>query len=82
MFEQKETASGYIQYVHTTTGETQNDHPKLLEMLHVIRNQHKSIKYITYRSATKLWFLKQTFYSKNSRMYTFPLQNLHISIGK
>lgn len=65
MFEQRETKNGYIYYVQKTTGETQNDNPKLLEMLHVIRNQHKSIKYITYRSATKLWFLKQSFYSEN-----------------
>lgn len=65
MFEQKETETGYIYYVHKQTGEAQNDNPKLLEMLHVIRDQYKSIKYITYRSATKLWFLKQSFYSEH-----------------
>lgn len=51
-------------YVNKQTGEQQNDSPQLLEIMRVVREKHKSIKYITYRCATKIWFLKQSFYSK------------------
>lgn len=64
MFEQKETASGYLFYVNKQTGEQQNDNPQFLEIMQVVREKHKSIKYVTYRCATKIWFLKQSFYSK------------------
>lgn len=64
MFEQKETASGYLFYVNKQTGEHQNDNPQLLKIMQVIREKHQSIRYITYRCATKIWFLKQSFYSK------------------
>lgn len=64
MFDQKETASGYLYYVDTATGRQQTDNPQLQEIMQVIHDQHKSIKYITYRCATKIWFLKQSFYSE------------------
>lgn len=64
MYEQKETASGYLCYVHKQTGEQQNDNPQLVDLMRVIREKHKSIKYVTYRCATKIWFLKQSLYSK------------------
>lgn len=63
MYEQEETETGYIYFVHKTTGERQIDNPKLLEILKVVHEQYKTIKYITYRCATKLWLLKQSFYS-------------------
>lgn len=69
MHDQQETDAGYIYFVHKTTGERQNDNPKLLEVLKVIHQQYKSIKYITYRCATKLWLLKQSFYSKHIFSY-------------
>lgn len=64
MYEQKETASGYLLYVNRQTGEQQNDNPQLIELMRAIREKHKSIKYVTYRCATKIWFLKQSMYSK------------------
>lgn len=64
MFEQKETPTGYIYYVNKKTGERRNDNPKLLEITKIIREHHKSIKYLAYRVATKIWFLKQSFYSE------------------
>lgn len=64
MYDQKETETGYMYYVNKKTGERQNDNPKLLEIMKIVREQHKTIKYITYRSATKIWFLKQSFYSE------------------
>lgn len=66
--EQKENDVGYIFYVNKKTGERQNDNPKLLEIMQVIHDQHKYIKYVTYRCATKIWLLKQSFYSKYSRI--------------
>lgn len=66
MYEQKETTTGYIYYVNKQTGEPQNDNPKLLEIIKVIREHHKSIKFLAYRVATKIWFLKQSFYSEFS----------------
>lgn len=71
--EQKENDVGYIFYVNKKTGERQNDNPKLLEIMQVIHDQHRYIKYVTYRCATKIWLLKQSFYSKYSpidRMWT------------
>lgn len=65
MYEQHENEAGYIYYKCKTTSERQNDNPKLLNVMKVIREQYKSIKYITYRCATKLWLLKQSFYSMN-----------------
>lgn len=62
--EQRETDAGYIFYINKKTGEQQNDHPKLLEVMKMIHDQHKFIKYVTYRCATKIWLLKQSFYSK------------------
>lgn len=64
MHEQKETQMGYIYYVNKKTGERQNDNPKFLEITKIIREHHKSIKYLAYRVATKIWFLKQSFYSE------------------
>lgn len=60
------TETGYIYYVNKQTGERQNDDPKLLEIINVIREHHKSIKFLAYRVATKIWFLKQSFYSEFS----------------
>ncbi|XP_031628714.1 dystrophin-1 [Contarinia nasturtii] len=65
MFDQKETASGYLFYVNRQTGKHQNNNPQLMEIMQVIHDQHKSIKYITYRCATKIWFLKQSLYTVN-----------------
>lgn len=62
--EQKENDAGYIFYVNKKTGERQNDNPKLLEIMQVIHDQHKYIKYVTYRCATKIWLLKQSLYSE------------------
>lgn len=64
MFDQKETASGYLFYVDRQTGIQQTDNPQLQEVMQVIHDKHKTIKYITYRCATKIWFLKQSFYSE------------------
>lgn len=64
MYEQKETASGYLCYVHKQTGEQLNDNPQLVDLMRVVREKHKSIKYVTYRCATKIWFLKQSLYSE------------------
>lgn len=64
MYHQKETGSGYLFYVNDQTGEKQNDNPQLQEIMQVIREQHKSIQYLSYRCATKIWFLKQSFYSE------------------
>lgn len=64
MHDQQENEAGYIYFVHKTTGERQNDNPKLLDILKVVHQDYKSIKYITYRCATKLWLLKQSFYSE------------------
>lgn len=66
MYEQKETTTGYIYYVNKQTGERQNNNPKLLEIIKVIREHHKSIKFLAYRVATKIWYLKQSFYSEFS----------------
>lgn len=64
MYEQREDETGYIFYINKKTGERQNDNPKLLDVMNVIREQHKYIKYVTYRCATKIWLLKQSFYSE------------------
>lgn len=64
MYDQSETTSGYLLYVNKKTGDQQNDNPQFLEIVKVMREKHKSIKYLAYRCATKIWFLKQSFYSK------------------
>lgn len=60
-----EMTSGYLFYMNKQTGEQQNDNPQFLEIMKTVREKHKTIKYITYRCATKIWFLKQSFYSKH-----------------
>lgn len=64
MFDQKETSSGYLFYVNRQTGQQQNDNPQVMEIMQVIHQEHNSINYITYRCATKIWLLKQSFYSE------------------
>lgn len=64
MYEQEEDEAGYLFYVNKKTGERQNDNPKLTEIMDAVRIGYKSIKYVIYRCASKLWLLKQVFYSK------------------
>lgn len=65
MFEQRENEAGYIFYVNKETGVQQNDNPKLLEIVNFIRDQqHRAVKYVVYRCATKLWRLKEFFRSE------------------
>lgn len=64
MYEQEEDEAGYLFYVNKKTGERQNDNPKLVEIMNTIKKEYKSIKYIIYRCASKVWLLKQIFYSK------------------
>lgn len=64
MFEQAENESGYFVYLNKINGKTQNEDPKLLEILHGISIKYNNIKYTTYRSSAKLFALQKSLQSK------------------